>query len=112
MELHTTRFGTVTIGADDIIDFPTGLLGLDDCRRWVLLADAHNDALGWLQCTTRPDVALAVVSPRRFVPGYQVRVARSEWESLAAATAADGHVLVIVSKSEGSLTLNLVNAHC
>jgi hypothetical protein len=55
-----------------------GLPGLEDCREWALLADASNDALGWLQSTTRGDVALAVVSPRRFVPDYQVRIPRSE----------------------------------
>ena len=65
MQIRTTRFGALEIEAEDIINFPTGLLGLEDCRHWVLLADAQNNALGWLQCTSRPEVALAVVSPRR-----------------------------------------------
>src|SRR4051812_25898015 len=83
MEIRTTRFGPVQVEPGDVISFPHGMLGLDDCRQWVLLADAHNDALGWLQSTTRPEIALAVVSPRRFVPDYQVRMGRAETGSFA-----------------------------
>src|SRR5207248_5198087 len=83
MEITTTRFGSVAIEPDDVIFFPTGILGLDGCLHWVLLADAQSDTLGWLQSTTHCDVALAVVSPRRFVPDYQVRIARGELAPLA-----------------------------
>jgi len=107
MDIQTTRFDTVAIEADDILHFPAGLAGLEDCRHWVLLADALNDALGWLQCTARPEIALAVVTPRRFVPDYQVRVARVELTPLAIQQVQDAKVLVIVGKNERSITLNL-----
>lgn len=107
MQIRTTRFGALEIEAEDIINFPTGLLGLEDCRHWVLLADAQNNALGWLQCTSRPEVALAVVSPRRFVPHYQFRVFRSELAPLDLADMRDAQVLTIVGKNERAITLNL-----
>ena len=107
MDIQTTRFATVAIEADDILHFPAGLAGLEDCRHWVLLADAVNDALGWLQSTSRPEVALAVVTPRRFVPDYQVRLARVELAPLAIMQVQDAKVLVIVGKNERSITLNL-----
>jgi len=107
MQVRTTRFANVEIQPSDLIRFPDGLLGLEDCRTWVLLADAQNDALGWLQSTTRPEVALAVVSPRRFVPGYQLHVFRRELGSLDLARPEDAHVLAIVSKNERGITLNL-----
>ena len=107
LEIRTTRFGLVQIEADEVICFPNGMLGLDGCRHWVLLADAHNDALGWLQSTTRPEVALAVVSPRRYVPDYQVRTPRAQIAPLSLDSSKDVHVLAIVSKNEQSITLNL-----
>jgi flagellar assembly factor FliW len=107
MDIQTTRFASVAIEADDILHFPAGLAGLEDCRHWVLLADAQNDALGWLQSTSRPEVALAVVTPRRFVPDYQVRLARMELAPLAILQVQDAKVLVIVGKNEQSITLNL-----
>jgi flagellar assembly factor FliW len=107
MEIHTTRFGTLSVDAHDVIHFPQGLLGLADCRNWVLLADPKNNALAWMQSIDRPEVALAVVSPRRFVPAYQVRVARRELLPMEPGEARTAEVLVILSKAENTLTLNL-----
>ena len=107
MQILTTRFGVLEIEAEDLISFPSGLLGLETCRQWVLLADAQNDALGWLQSASRPDVAFAVVSPRRFVPTYQLRVSRGDLAPLELKRVGDAHVLVIVGKNDRAITLNL-----
>ncbi len=107
MDVITTRFGTVKIEAEDVFEFQAGMLGLESCRRWVLLADASNSALGWLQSIERADIAVAVVSPRRFVPSYQIRAARRDLESLQLTETGDAQVLVIVSKTEAGITANL-----
>ena len=107
MRINTTRFGRIDVEPADVLTFPSGLPGLEDCREWALLADATNDALGWLQSTTRGDVALAVVSPRRFVPDYQVRIPRSELTPLAIADIRQAQVVLVVSRNGTSLTLNL-----
>lgn len=107
MRIITTRFGAVNIESNDILSFPQGVLGFEACRQWVLLADADNEAVGWLQCITRPDLALPVVSPRRFVPEYQVRIARQQAEPLELASPDQAFVLVIVGSSELGLVLNL-----
>jgi|CXWL01.1.fsa_nt_gi flagellar assembly factor FliW len=107
MLLHTTRFGTIQAETDDVFLFPQGLIGLEDFRRWVLLADAENDAVGWLQSTSHPDVAVAVVSPRRFVSEYQVRIPRGELTQLQLDEMDRAFVLTLVSRNHHGLTLNL-----
>jgi flagellar assembly factor FliW len=107
MDITTTRFGTVTIEQEDILTFVDGLIGMEDCHQWALLADAHNDALGWLQSLERPEVALAVVSPRRFVPDYKVRVARRDIEPLGLASPDEAQVLAILNQVNDCLVLNL-----
>lgn len=107
MEILTSRFGPLEIAPSDVIRFPGGLPGLEDCTSWVLLADAHNEALGWLQSAQRPEVALAVVSPRRFVPDYQLRLGRAELGPVFCDLLDELEVLVIVSKNERGITLNL-----
>jgi len=107
MNVSTTRFGSVTIADEDVITFADGLIGMEDCRRWVILADAQNSALGWMQSLERPAVALAVVSPRRFVPEYQVRVSRRDIEPLGLAEPNAAQVLAIMSQTGNSLSLNL-----
>lgn len=105
--LRTTRFGTLNVVTDDVIEFPAGLLGLEDCHQWILLSDANNEALGWLQCLSRPETALAVVSPRRFVPEYRFRTYRSELAPLDLAALDEAQVLTIVSHFDGRPVLNL-----
>ena len=107
MRINTSRFGSVEIQPEDIVLFPSGLPGMEQSRHWVVLADADNDALGWLQNVAEPEIAFAVVSPRRFIPDYQVRVFRSEIQPLQLQRAEEAQVLVIISKTEAALTVNL-----
>jgi flagellar assembly factor FliW len=107
MDISTPRFGTLTVRNADILQLEQGLIGLRHCRRWVVLADAQNAALGWLQSIDSPEVALGVVSPRLFVPDYQLRVARKDLAPLELPSAQEAQVVVIVSRHEEGLALNL-----
>ncbi len=107
MVIHTTRFGSVETHPEDVLHFPEGLLGLAACQDWVLLADVQNEAVVWMQSTDHPEIAMAVVSPCRFVPGFQMRVARRELEPLGLEDVRAAQVLVIVSKTGRAVTLNL-----
>jgi flagellar assembly factor FliW len=82
-------------------------VAFEDCRHWVLLSDDQNPALGWLQSVTRDEVALPVVSPRRFVPGYIVHVGRGQLLPLEFSQFDQAYVLSIVSASDGDLTIDL-----
>jgi flagellar assembly factor FliW len=107
MQISTTRFGNIGMDKQDVIFFPKGLIGLEDIRHWVLLADAENEALGWLQSTADPEVALAVISPRRFIPHYRVRVGKRELAAVDLESLTQAYVLTIVSENRGRLTANL-----
>jgi flagellar assembly factor FliW len=107
MQIQTRHFGPVEIDLDDILCFPHGVIAFDDCKHWVLLADADNSALAWMQSVTQPSVALPVVSPRRFQPEYQVHVTRGQLLPLEISHFDQAFVLAVVSKSDGDLTLNL-----
>lgn len=112
MLVPTTRFGSVEVREEDVLDFPTGLIGLESCRRWVVLADSHNRGLGWLQSLERPEAALAVVSPRRFVPQYRARIASRDLAALGLSSPKHAQVVVSLSKhADGphgpALSLNL-----
>lgn len=105
--VNTSRFGKITALPKDVIHFEAGVFGFSDCRDWLLLADTHNSYIGWMQCIDRPEVAFAVVSPRRFVPDYQVRVPVHELSPLGMQKAHDAQVLVILAKGPQGMTINL-----
>jgi len=112
MDVITTRFGTLSVEPQDELIFEQGLIGLEHCHRWVVLTEARNPTLGWLQSIDEGHIALGVVSPRRFVPDYQLRVNSSDLQVLKLTTARDVEVVVIASRQasgqqDGGLTLNL-----
>ncbi|MEQ8848480.1 flagellar assembly protein FliW [Botrimarina sp.] len=107
MQINTTRFGSVSIQPSDVLEFPHGLIGLEPWVRWVVLADRENPGLGWLQSVDRADLALAVVSPRRFVPGYKVRVSARDVEPLGLPEGVNPQVVAPVSSHGGALSINL-----
>lgn len=107
MEVLTTRFGLLSVEAEDVIRFPAGLFGLENCHHWVLLADAENDSLAWLQSLERGSTALAVVSPRRFIPNYRLHVSPVELAPLDLGSLRDAEVLLVVNKHGEAITFNL-----
>jgi flagellar assembly factor FliW len=107
MQIKTSRFGMVEIMPEDILLFSRGIIGFEDHRHWVLLSDAENPAVAWLQSLSHAEVALPLVSPRRFVPEYQVRIVRGQLTPLELAVLDQAFVLVVVSRNECGLTVNL-----
>jgi flagellar assembly factor FliW len=107
MDVVTSRFGALQAAPADILQFDEGLIGLSHCRRWVVLADAQNPALAWLQNLDDPDVAVGVVSPRRFVPDYRLRVSPQELDGLGVADLREAQVVAIVSRHAEGLAVNL-----
>lgn len=106
MQLETTRFGVLQIDPNGILLFPDGIVGFEEHRHWVLLGDA-NEAVGWLQSLTAPEVAMPVVTPMHFVSDYQLRFRRDELAQLPWSPYDEALVLAIVSRHEGQLTANL-----
>lgn len=107
MDILTTRFGNLSVQPQDEILFQHGLIGLEECRRWVVLTDANNPALGWLQNLEHCQIALGIVSPRRFVPTFQLRIDRGDLKGLELAALGDAEVVVIASRHDSRITLNL-----
>ncbi|MCC9607665.1 flagellar assembly protein FliW [Blastopirellula sp. JC732] len=107
MDIYTARFGKLEIADEDVILFADGLIGFEHLVNWILLSDEKSEDLGWLQSLQQPEVALAVVSPRRFAPEYRVRMEKEESSPLRLTADDEVFVLTIVSKHDDSLTINL-----
>ena len=107
MLIETSHFGPLEIDVEDILLFPQGVIAFEESRHWVLIADAQNPALAWLQSVSQPDLALPVVSPRRFAPQYRIHVAKGQLVPLEFSQFDQAYVLSVVSQSDGDLTLNL-----
>lgn len=107
MQIQTSRFGQVDAGPEDIIIFPQGLIGFESSRQWLILPDPENSDVAWLQSVAQPQVALPLVSPRKFAPEYKVNVPNRQLSTLQIRSTDRIYVLNVVSKSGKTLTVNL-----
>lgn len=72
MEVNTTRFGTLTLEEEKIINMPKGMLGFPDKKRFVMLTHREDSPFLWYQSVDDPGLAFVVTSPSLFHPDYDV----------------------------------------
>jgi flagellar assembly factor FliW len=107
MKVVTSRFGELDIGDDRVIEFPLGILGFADYKRWILLQASPQSAFFWLQSVDDANLAFILAQPQTFFNDYQVRIQAEELHSIALEDAADGEVFVICNKVGDHVTVNL-----
>ena len=107
MHIDTSRFGPVEILPEDILLFSRGMIGFEQHRHWVLLADDTNDSVAWLQSLSDAETALPVVSPRRWVPDYRIHITAGQLNPLELAALDRAFVLVVLNRNKQGLTINL-----
>jgi len=66
-----TAFGTFDVSSDEIISFPAGLPGFEECRRFVVLSSRELDPFKCLQSVEGPSASFLAVDPRRVFPDYR-----------------------------------------
>ncbi|MFO0014367.1 MAG: flagellar assembly protein FliW [Planctomycetota bacterium] len=107
MQILSSRFGTLDVHHSDMLFMPQGLIGFETCRHWVLLANDDNEEVAWLQSVALSDVALPVISPRRFLPNYKLHVHRRDLDVLQAHQRDQIFVVTVVNRTGDNLTTNL-----
>ena len=69
--IESTRFGTLEIASEDVIEFPNGLIGLGGKRSRSSPAGADG-AFSWLHSIDDPSLALPIANPWHFFADYVV----------------------------------------
>jgi flagellar assembly factor FliW len=97
--LTSTRFGDVEIPDEAIVDFPTGLIGLNG-NRYALLPHDKDGTFVWLHSMEEPELALPLTSPWRFFRDYEVELSDSEAERIGVKDPTEAEVFVTVRAAE------------
>jgi flagellar assembly factor FliW len=92
--VESSRFGTVDVPVEAVIEFPAGLIGLGG-HRFALVAGDDQGTFRWLQSLEDGALALPVTSPWQFFGEYEVELSDSDSERIGA-DASDVEVWVTV----------------
>lgn len=104
MKIHSTRFGTQEINPGDVLTFPLGILGFENCTRYKLFhEDKEQPVVHWLQSIDDPDVAFSVVDPARFGLNYEIALTDEEVAMLKAENESDIAVMLIAYKPQADV---------
>lgn len=108
MSFASARFGALEIDAEQVIEFPLGLIGLSGSR--YALIDRHpGSGFLWLHALDDAALALPVVRPERFFPGFELQIAREDRQrtGIEQLEGAEVYVTVRAASQPVELTANL-----
>jgi len=97
--LESTRFGSLEIPAEAVVEFPNGLIGLGGSR-YALLARGDDATFIWLHSMEDPDLALPLTNPWRFFPSFEVELADDEADRIGIDGSDETAVYVTVRAAE------------
>jgi len=69
--IESTRFGTLEIASQDVIEFPNGLIGLGGSQ-FTIVEAGTGGAFSWLHSIDDPSLALPIANPWHFFAEYVV----------------------------------------
>jgi len=105
MKIESLVFGTVEVSEDKVIEFPAGLPGFEDCKRFALVhEDGASAGILLLQSVDNPEVMFSITGPDNLGVNYEFNLSDEEVATLKLANPGDAMVAVIVRKEEGDDT--------
>lgn len=105
MKINTTRFGEIEIEDAKIINFPLGIPGFTNLKRYILLD--YKDPIKWLHAVDDPDIAFIVTEPFGFFPDYSLTIEDDVERFLEITDVAETIVLIILNIADNRLNANL-----
>jgi flagellar assembly factor FliW len=109
MTIQTTRFGQVSVTAEDILSFPEGILGFNQLRNFVLLDDPTDDIFAWLQSCDAADIAFPVLEPELFTGTYNPTLSKTDMEmlKLSGSDRGRGFCIITIPDDPTQMTANM-----
>ena len=105
MKIESPRFGTLEVEPSRIIEFPRGLVGLEQCKRFSLFhPEGEQPSYFILQSLDDPELAFHIADPSNFGFGHEIILSDEEAADLAL-SAADREAAKSVANSISKLVV-------
>lgn len=103
-----TPFGMFEISGDQVVTFPSGLPGFEECRRFVVVSAPEIAPMQCLHAVEGPSTSFLVVDPRQVLSHYRAVLTQTDLMRLGVVDQAALLWLAIVSiDAEGAAFVNL-----
>ena len=100
MIIQTSRFGDIEIEENQIVNFPSGLIGFSEDRRFVIREDEAASPFRWLQAVDNQVLAFVMIEPHVSVSNYELELTQENLRKLKAESIQDLSVFVLVTMAK------------
>ena len=109
MLIQTSRFGEIEVEENQIISFPSGLVGFSEDHRFVIREDDAAAPFLWLQSVDSNGLAFVMIEPHVSVSNYVLELTQEHLNKLDAKNIEELRVFVLVTmaKEMKDVTINL-----
>jgi flagellar assembly factor FliW len=110
MNVASTRFGIMSVPAEKVLAFPSGVLGFPEWTRYVMLDHDTDAPFKWLHCVEEASLAFVVIDPALFNQNYQVTISEEARLEVAGNETDELSLVVILTIPSGdpsAVTANL-----
>ena len=109
MLIQTSRFGEIEVEENQVIIFPSGLVGFSEDRRFVIREDDAAAPFLWLQSVDSNGLAFVMIEPHVSVSNYELELTQEHLNKLDAKNIEELRVFVLVTmaKEMKDVTINL-----
>jgi len=104
---ETAAHERLQIKQENIISMPLGLLGFEQVKKFVLLANPEEEPFMWLQMIDNANQGFVVVPPSMVLPDYAPDISPQDVEFLGLQAPTDALLLNIVTVRGQEATVNL-----
>ena len=108
MDIHTTRFGVLSVEDDRVMHFAQGLLGFPEHKTFALIQTGEENYFFWLQSVEDPNLAFVIADPTTFFADYVVPIREETLAEIELDETSDAQTFVICNKVGEWLTGNLL----
>jgi len=107
--ITSPRWGKLKFTRECVIEFPHGLLGFEEHKRFGLFAVEDQKPFLWLISLEQPELAFVIIDPRHFQPDYDPKISPADLSELRAEDPKELNLYAIVtlSKDPTKTTANL-----
>lgn len=110
MRVRSARFGEVEIDDRSIIEFPEGLPGFEDLKKFVIMRCEQTDPIQWMQSIENEYIVMPVINPFLLDETYHIEVNDEELNVIETFDEEDMIVLciMVLPQELSEMTANLM----
>jgi flagellar assembly factor FliW len=97
VKVKTSRFGELQVNDKDIINFPEGLLGFENHKRFFVVDPGDATLILWLQSIDDEKVAFPIIEPKIFKPDYVAKLMPADMRSIELETITETRIYTILT---------------